>query len=104
MVECGVSILAACLPSLQILFRGYSWDTFVDIAKSLFRYNSRPQFHKASENTIHVSHGYNIAYTENNNSFSNSELVLPITDPHNQQPKFRTETYVMKDLRYVQAL
>ncbi|KAI1379310.1 plasma membrane protein Pth11-like protein [Hypoxylon crocopeplum] len=76
-VECGVSIFAACLPSLQFIFRGWSWDSFVRTTKSIFSYNqSRSQLPSTVKQDIHVSHEYDIAYMGNSNVLSRSQPKL----------------------------
>ncbi|VUC31041.1 unnamed protein product [Clonostachys rosea] len=40
MVECGVAVFAACLPTLQFLLRALPWETLTTSIRGLFSRNS----------------------------------------------------------------
>ncbi|CAH0022616.1 unnamed protein product [Clonostachys rhizophaga] len=40
MVECGVAVFAACLPTLQFLLRALSWETLTTSIRGMFSRNS----------------------------------------------------------------
>lgn len=92
-VECGISVLAACLPSLQFLFRGWSWKSILEFK------SSQLQTYTSGSGNIHVNQGYDVAYGESRDDVSNSELIvrLPIPGREDSTPRFGTETYIMKD-------
>ncbi|KAI0100100.1 hypothetical protein GGR51DRAFT_533813 [Nemania sp. FL0031] len=59
MVEVGIGILVACLPSLAILFKGLSWERVTNTARSLLR--SSPRGSRSSQtggNSVSLSRMY----------------------------------------------
>ncbi|KAI1112559.1 plasma membrane protein Pth11-like protein [Nemania sp. NC0429] len=97
-VECSISVLAASLPSLQILFRGWSWVSFSTSLKSILRYNmSKSQVKISRNDEIYVGHGYDVAY-DSNNGLSESQLVRHTLSFSTQYPEIGTETYIMHEL------
>ncbi|KAI1214559.1 uncharacterized protein F4807DRAFT_466157 [Annulohypoxylon truncatum] len=63
MVECGVGVFAACLPTIQFLFRKLIWEPAVSSSKSLFSSrSSRSSRASESKDAIHVSQTFNITY------------------------------------------
>ncbi|KAI1134910.1 plasma membrane protein Pth11-like protein [Hypoxylon sp. FL0543] len=68
-VECGVSIFAACLPSLQFLFRGWSWDSFIQTTRSIFSRNySKSQIFPVGKEEIYVNRECDVIYENNRNT------------------------------------
>lgn len=95
-VECGVGILAACLPSLHFLLKGWSWESFVNTTKSIFGYNSSELQPCASDDrNIHVNHAYDVAYGQNNSNSSSLRLVVRKSGFNDGTSLFGTNTHVV---------
>ncbi|KAI1772959.1 hypothetical protein F4818DRAFT_129498 [Hypoxylon cercidicola] len=78
MVECGVGVFAACLPTIQFLFRRWVWEPAVSSTKSMFssRSSRSSAYHK---DAIHVDQTFDIAYAKIHHGSSRSEspALLP---------------------------
>ncbi|KAI0002685.1 plasma membrane protein Pth11-like protein [Xylariaceae sp. FL0662B] len=67
MVECGIGVLAACLPTLSSLLRGLSWSLIVAKTKSLLTpLCSRSEFANMEEHSIHTSSSADIQHKRDN--------------------------------------
>ncbi|KAI2467251.1 hypothetical protein F4781DRAFT_433647 [Annulohypoxylon bovei var. microspora] len=65
MIECGIGVFAACLPTLRYLIHRLSLRTVVDNTRSLF--GSMPsglQYSTNSQENIYVDHSVNTCYTK----------------------------------------
>ncbi|KAI4862150.1 hypothetical protein F4820DRAFT_36600 [Hypoxylon rubiginosum] len=83
MVECGVGVFAACLPTIQVLFRRWIWEPAVSSTKSMFssRSSRSSRYSGAYKEVIHVEKNFNIAYAKINDDSSRTEypaLLPPI--------------------------
>ncbi|KAI1408869.1 hypothetical protein F5Y13DRAFT_171472 [Hypoxylon sp. FL1857] len=102
MIECGIGVFAACLPTLLFLFRGWSLKPIISNAGTFLGSRpSRRQYINTSQQTIHVGQTFDIAYSKNQSTSTNSS-----SDPYAQGivaneyvPK--TESYPMRDWRIV---
>ncbi|KAI0099571.1 hypothetical protein F4776DRAFT_525860 [Hypoxylon sp. NC0597] len=69
MVECGVGVFAACLPTVQFLFRKFIWAPAASSTKSMF--NSRSsRSSETPKDPIYVDRSFNVAYDKVNNTSS----------------------------------
>ncbi|KAI1098846.1 hypothetical protein F4804DRAFT_323640 [Jackrogersella minutella] len=75
MVECGVGVFAACLPTIQFLFRKFLWEPAVSSTKSLFSSRSSD----IQRDAILVDQTFDIAYAKvhNNIGRETSPAYLP---------------------------
>ncbi|XDG01833.1 hypothetical protein ABKA04_001448 [Annulohypoxylon sp. FPYF3050] len=79
MIECGVGVLSACLPTIQFLFRKLVWEPAVSSSKSLF--SSRSSGSSEAE-AIHVNQTFDITYDKIHNTTSRDTLPSYMThDP-----------------------
>ncbi|KAI0179363.1 plasma membrane protein Pth11-like protein [Hypoxylon sp. FL1284] len=100
MIECGVSVFAACLPSLQFLFRGLSWTSFVESTKSIFGYNlSKAPLNSASKDAISTDHIYNVSYTEDSSKARGAQNLVHVSSDNNEQKQFASESYATDDIK-----
>ncbi|KAI2465644.1 hypothetical protein F4781DRAFT_408416 [Annulohypoxylon bovei var. microspora] len=90
MVECGVGVFAACLPTIQFLFRRFIWEPAV--SSSLF--SSRSSRSSESKDAIHVSQTVDVTYAKLH-SISSRE-TSPSDDPTN---RITRESYISSDNR-----
>ena len=94
MLESGLALITACLPTLSSLASGYSFRTAVDSIRSAFPLLS----HRSSDTSLQNSHGSSNPYVDLGDRTSDSsdvELAKP------DKLVARTE-YLMQDLGPVQ--
>lgn len=70
MVECGVGVVAACLPTIQFLFRIWVWEPAVVSTKSMFSSRTSRTLDSQSKDAIYIDRTFNVAYAEVNGSSS----------------------------------
>ena len=69
MVECGIGVLAACLPTIQFLFRIWIWEPAILSTKTMF--SSRTSRTLDSQNDgIYIDRTFDVAYAEVNGGSS----------------------------------
>lgn len=57
-IECGIGILAACIPTVRFLVKDWSWAPLSSTARSLFNSKrSKPEYSVAREDTGTISAG-----------------------------------------------
>ncbi|KAI0107680.1 plasma membrane protein Pth11-like protein [Hypoxylon sp. NC0597] len=98
MVECGVGVLAACIPTLTSLFRGLTWESVIATTRSfLGSDSSRASFTNLGsasvpEHTL-VAHQYD-KYTTSTRSSSTRHLPIVTDNEYIPNP----ESYPMHDV------
>ncbi|KAI1453282.1 hypothetical protein F4805DRAFT_381511 [Annulohypoxylon moriforme] len=93
MVECGVGVFAACLPTIQFLFRKLIWEPAVSSSKSLF--SSRSSRSSQSKEAIHVSQTIDVTYDEMYKISSRGTSPSYLT--HVPSTQFTRESYISCD-------
>ncbi|KAI1142950.1 hypothetical protein F5Y05DRAFT_137255 [Hypoxylon sp. FL0543] len=102
MIECGIGVFAACLPTILFLLRGWSPKTVISSAGSFLGSRpSRRQYMNASQQTIHVGQTFDIAYTKNQSAATNSSSGNYEQGIIGDEYVPKTETYPMRDWRIV---
>ncbi|KAI2601838.1 hypothetical protein GGR54DRAFT_580533 [Hypoxylon sp. NC1633] len=83
-VECGLGVLAACLPTIQFLFKKFVWEPAVNTTKSMFSSRSSDSIipHK---DVIHVNQSFGIEYAKANGSFSPTTSPMHAANDSNEQ-------------------
>ncbi|KAI1092309.1 hypothetical protein F5B19DRAFT_212123 [Rostrohypoxylon terebratum] len=66
-VECGMGVLSACLPTIQVVFRKLVWEPAVSSSKSRFSSRSSGSF---KSETIHVNQTADITYNKKHYTIS----------------------------------
>ncbi|KAI2784970.1 hypothetical protein F4815DRAFT_454957 [Daldinia loculata] len=100
MVECGIGVLAACLPTIQFLFRKWIWEPVLSSTKSIFSSESTQATrtswadgsHQAS---IYVQQTFHVAYDQVHDSSSRS--TSPNNLPNISNERLVQESYPMQD-------
>ncbi|KAI0849109.1 hypothetical protein F5Y00DRAFT_261925 [Daldinia vernicosa] len=100
MVECGIGMLAACLPTIQFLFRKWIWEPVLLSTKSIFSSQSTQATriswadgsHQAS---IHVQQTFRVSYDQVHDSSSRS--ISPNNLPNVSNERLVRESYPMQD-------
>ncbi|KAI1135650.1 hypothetical protein F5Y05DRAFT_167348 [Hypoxylon sp. FL0543] len=69
MVECGVGVFAACLPTIQFLFRKFIWEPASISTKSMF-YTRSSRSSESRKDSVYVDRTFNIAYDKVNSDSS----------------------------------
>ncbi|KAI0835131.1 hypothetical protein F5Y06DRAFT_139406 [Hypoxylon sp. FL0890] len=69
MVECGVGVFAACLPTIQFLFRKFIWEPAAISTKSMF-YTRSSRSSDFQKDSIYVDRTFNVAYDKVNDASS----------------------------------
>ncbi|KAI1414492.1 hypothetical protein F5Y13DRAFT_16809 [Hypoxylon sp. FL1857] len=69
MVECGVGVFAACLPTIQFLFRKFIWEPTVNSTKSMFSTRSS-RSSDSQKDSIYVNRTFNVEYDQVNDTSS----------------------------------
>ncbi|OTA67969.1 hypothetical protein K449DRAFT_324038 [Hypoxylon sp. EC38] len=85
MVECGVGVFAACLPTIQFLFRKFIWEPAASPIQRMF--SSRPsRSSETPKHSIYVDRSFNIAYVEMDSTPSRAASPAYISTIANEQP------------------
>ncbi|KAI1370422.1 hypothetical protein F4677DRAFT_438484 [Hypoxylon crocopeplum] len=96
MVECGVGVFAACLPTIQFIFRKWVWEPAVSSTKSKFSSRST-QSSDSHQDAIHIDQTFDVAYAKVNDS--SSRTTSPMNLPSIANERFIHETYSTWDSR-----
>ncbi|KAI0883286.1 uncharacterized protein GGS22DRAFT_38276 [Annulohypoxylon maeteangense] len=100
MVESGVGVFAACLPTIQFLFRKFIWEPALSSSKSLF--SSRSSRTAGSRDAIHVDQTFGVTYDKLHNISSRGTSPSYLTHaPSNQVSR---HSYVSCDDRLRTAI
>ncbi|KAI1379043.1 hypothetical protein F4677DRAFT_410388 [Hypoxylon crocopeplum] len=106
MIECGVGVFAACLPTLQYLIRGLSWDPILRSAKSVLSSGgSATRFlkSKSSKRTIQVD-GTSGGSLGRNGSIEPGKWPPSVPSLKDKEQKLSTETYSMDNVKAEQMV
>ncbi|OTA91473.1 hypothetical protein M434DRAFT_388481 [Hypoxylon sp. CO27-5] len=88
MVECGVGVFAACLPTIQFLFRKFIWEPAASPIKRMF--SSRPsRSSETPKHSIYVDRSFNVAYVEVDSTSSRAASPAYISTIANERPMNR---------------
>ncbi|KAI1376200.1 hypothetical protein F4677DRAFT_419169 [Hypoxylon crocopeplum] len=105
MIECGIGIFAACLPTLRYLCYSWSWKLVVDNTWSLFgSRRSRMRHVNTSEQAIHVGHTVDVAYSKKRSISTPSSSNTQAQDLSGDAVGPEVETYSMKNWRAVEGV
>ncbi|KAI1101770.1 plasma membrane protein Pth11-like protein [Jackrogersella minutella] len=107
MVECGVGIIAACLPTLTFLFSGLTWESVVTTARRLSRYRLKSGFTNLENDSLQMQ---SFNDTENQkttiivsaSTASSSMFRVPATI--GDEPFSGPESYIMQDIARTKVL
>ncbi|KAI1209955.1 uncharacterized protein F4807DRAFT_425033 [Annulohypoxylon truncatum] len=101
MIECGIGVFAACLPTLRYLIHRLSVRTVVDSTRSLFgSLPSALQYGNNSQENIYVDHSVNnCSYTETQNTRRCAKLPTLAKDASGVTPLPRIESHPLRGYR-----
>ncbi|KAI0135792.1 hypothetical protein F4814DRAFT_444598 [Daldinia grandis] len=100
MVECGIGVLAACLPTIQFLFRKWIWEPALLSTKSIFSSQSTEAARKSwadrsHQASIHVQQTFHVSYDQVHDSSSRS--TSPNNLPNISNERLVQESYPMQN-------
>lgn len=101
LVEASAGILAACLPTLQFLFRGLSRERVTTTTRKLgISISSRTRIlqSKVSKNTIRIDQEPDATFTPKDNASGGSKVARWPPSIEEENPASRDETYSMEDM------
>ena len=99
MIECGIGVFAACLPTLLFLLRGWSLKSVIGSTGSFIgsRPSRRQYMNTGSQQTIHVGQTFDIAYSKNQSTTTKSSSGTHAQGIVGDEYVPKTETYPMRD-------
>ncbi|OTA69356.1 hypothetical protein K449DRAFT_418792 [Hypoxylon sp. EC38] len=99
MIECGIGVFAACLPTLLFLIRGWSLKSVIGSTGSFLgsRPSRRQYINTGSQQTIHVGQTFDIAYSKNQSTTTKSSSGTHAQGIIGDEYVPKTETYPLRD-------
>ncbi|KAI1394174.1 uncharacterized protein F4822DRAFT_39417 [Hypoxylon trugodes] len=98
MIECGVGVFVACLPTLQFLLREFSFKSIIDSTGSLLGSRESKMEYVNTNRDIHVGRTFGISFSERR-STSTRSLPMHARGISRDSHTLKTEAYPMGDYK-----